>query len=148
MLLAMRRLLTPITIAATGGALLVGAAGGAVVASAAENPAPQPVAPLFHDCVDAAVKAGKLPAKQAERINGRLDKMAARQKVMQELRAAFKAQREKDGVKRLEPSKRQELAKPILDKAVGDGVIPQERADKINERLGSDHPFARKRQGP
>src|SRR4051794_35368992 len=114
MLPAMRRLLTPITIAATGGALLVGAAGGAVAASAAGNAAPQPVAPLFRACVDQAAKDGKLSAQQAQRIRGRLDDMSARQKVRQDLRAAFKAQRQKDHVKRLTPGQRQELAKPIL----------------------------------
>ena len=68
MLPAMRRLLTPITIAASGGALLVGAAGGAVVASAAENPAPKPVAPIFGACVDQAVKDGKLTQAEADAI--------------------------------------------------------------------------------
>ena len=138
MLRAMRRLLTPLTIAATGGALLVGAAGGAVVASAADNPSPQPVAPLFRACVDQAAKDGKLSSQQADRIRGRLDKMATRQKVRQDVRAAFKAERQKEGVKRLTPSKRQELAKPILDKAVADGTLPQQASDRIYKRLGQD----------
>ena len=140
----MRRLLTPITIAATGGALLVGAAGGAVVASAAEHPAPQPVAPIFGACVDQAVKDGKLTAQQAKRIHGRLDKLGERQKVIQGLRAAFKAERGKEGVKRLEPSKRQEIAKPILDKAVADGTLPKKASDRIYERLGQEQRPGRK----
>src|SRR3954451_19053307 len=144
----MNRLLTPLTIAATGGALLVGAAGGAVVASAASGPAPQPVAPLFRDCVEQAVKDGKLPAAQAKRIEGRIDKMGDRQKVRQDLRAAFKAQRAKEHAKKLDPSTRQDLAKPILAKAVADHVITQQQADKINERLGQDHPSAGRKKPP
>src|SRR4051794_1612018 len=125
----MRRLLTPLTLAATGGALLLGAAGGAVAASAADSPAPKPVAPILGACVDQAAKDGKLSAAQAKRIHSRLD-------LRQELRDAFKAERKTEHAKRLDPSKRQEIAKPILDKAVADGKLPKKAADRIYARLG------------
>src|SRR4051794_2224165 len=120
----MRRLLTPLTLAATGGALLVGAAGGAVAASAAGNPAPKPVAPILGACVDQAAKDGKLSAAQAKRIHSRLD-------LRQELRDAFKAERKTEHTKRLDPSKRQEIAKPILDKAGAKEKLPKKAAARI-----------------
>ena len=41
---------------------------------------------------------------------------------------------------RLDPGKRQELAKPILDQAVADGQIPAKARDRILRRLGTKRP--------
>jgi hypothetical protein len=56
------------------------------------------------------------------------------------LRDAFRAERQKENVLRLDPGKRQELAKPILDQAVADGRIPAKARDRILRRLGTGRP--------
>jgi len=107
----MKRYLTPITLAAAIGTLAIGAAGGAVAASAASS-----------------------PAKPTEaQMRARCEQRAA---VRVKLRAAFKAERQKENVLRLDPAKRQELAKPILDQAVSDGQISTTARDRILTALG------------
>jgi len=56
------------------------------------------------------------------------------------LRDAFKTERQKENVLRLDPGKRQELAKPILDRAVADGQIPAKARDRILRRVGTKRP--------
>jgi hypothetical protein len=113
MLAAMKRYLTPITVAAAAGVLAVGAAGGAVAASAASSTPQQPrtVAQMRANCAARADLRGKL-------------------------REAFKAERQKENVQRLDPAKRQEIAKPILDQAVADGKLPAKAEQRILNRLG------------
>jgi hypothetical protein len=112
----MKRYLSPITLAAAAGVLAVGVAGGAVAASAATSTPQKPtVAQMRANCEARADIRGKL-------------------------REAFKAERQKDNVPRLDPAKRQEIAKPILDQAVTDGKLPQKAEDRILTMLGKDHP--------
>jgi hypothetical protein len=107
----MKRYLTPITLAAALVVLAIGAAGGAVAASAASSPG-QP-------------NAAQMRAKCEQRAGLRV-----------KLRDAFKAERQKENVLRLDPSKRQELAQPILDQAVSDHQIPAKARDRILSALG------------
>ena len=86
----MKRYLTPITLAAALVVLAIGAAGGAVAASAASSPG-QP-------------NAAQMRAKCEQRAGLRV-----------KLRDAFKAERQKENVLRLDPSKRQELAHEFLN---------------------------------
>ncbi|HEX3318867.1 MAG TPA: hypothetical protein VHR88_12650 [Solirubrobacteraceae bacterium] len=106
----MKPILTPITLAAAAGALAVGAAGGAVAASAASAPAPS-----------------------AAQIRSRCEQRAT---IRTKLRAAFKAERQKENVLRLDPGKRQEIAKPILDQAVAGGDLRAQARDRILSSLG------------
>ena len=110
----MKRFLTPITVAAEAGTLALGAAGGAVAASAASSPSQPNQAQLRAKCENRAALRVKL-------------------------RAAFRAERRKENVLRLDPSKRQELAKPILDQAVANGQIPAKARDRILRFLGTKH---------
>jgi hypothetical protein len=103
----MKRFLSPITLVAAVGALALGVTGGAVVASAAD---------------------------QQQSIQAKCEQRAA---VWSQLRDAFKAERQKENVMRLDPSKRQELAKPILDQAVADGKLPAKARDRILRFLGN-----------
>src|SRR4029078_9909095 len=89
----MKRYLTPITLAAALVVLAIGAAGGAVAASAASPPG-QP-------------SAAQMRARCEQRAGLRV-----------RLRDAFKAERQKENVLLLDPSKRQELAQPMLYQAV------------------------------
>ena len=107
----MKRYLTPITLAAALVVLAIGAAGGAVAASAASSPG-QP-------------REAQMRAKCEQRAGLRV-----------KLRDAFKTERQKENVLRLDPSKRQELAQPILDQAVSDHQIPAQARDRILRALG------------
>ena len=111
----MKRFLTPITVAAAAGALALGAAGGAVAASASSPPNQPNQAQIRAKCEDRAALRVKL-------------------------RDAFKTERQKENVLRLNPGKRQELAKPILDQAEADGQIPVKARDRILRRLGTKRP--------
>jgi hypothetical protein len=102
----MNRILSPITIAAVVAGLALGAAGGAFAASGAD---------------------------QQKTIQARCEQRAG---VRMKLRDAFKAERQKENVLRLDPSKRQELAQPILDQAVSDHQIPAKARDRILSALG------------
>ena len=108
----MKRFLTPITVAVAAGALALGAAGGAVAASASSPPNQPNQAQMRAKCEDRAALRVKL-------------------------RDAFKTERQKENVLRLNPGKRQELAKPILDQAVADGQIPAKARDRILKRVAS-----------
>jgi hypothetical protein len=90
----MKRTLSPITIAAVVGGLALGAAGGAFAAAGAD---------------------------QQKSVQARCEQRAA---VRTKLREALKAERQKEKVFRLDPAKRQEIAKPILDEAVKKGKLP------------------------
>jgi uncharacterized low-complexity protein len=111
----MKRFLTPITVAAAAGALALGAAAGAVAASAASSPSQPSQAQIRAKCENRAALRVKL-------------------------RNACRAERQKENVFRLDPSKRQELAKPILDQAVADGQIPAKARDRILKFLGTKRP--------
>jgi hypothetical protein len=111
----MKRFLTPITVAAAAGALALGAAGGAVAASAASSPNQPNQAQIRAKCENRAALRVKL-------------------------RDAFRAKRQKENVLRLDPAKRQELAKPILDQAVAAGQIPAKARDRILKFLGTRRP--------
>jgi hypothetical protein len=102
----MKRILSPITIAAAVAGLALGAAGGAFAASGADQQA-------------------NVQARCEQRADLRT-----------KLRAAFKAERQKENVFRLDPGKRQEIAKPILDDAVSKGEIPAKARDRILSFVG------------
>ena len=106
----MKPILTPITIAATAGALALGAAGGAMAASSGQQGPP--------------TKA---------QVQQRCQQRAA---VRTKLRAAFKAERQKENVLRLDPNKRQEIAKPILDQAVQANELRPQAEQRILTALG------------
>ena len=106
----MKRILSPITIAAAVAGLALGAAGGAFAASGAD---------------------------QQKSIQARCEQRAA---VRMKLREAFKAERQKENVFRLDPRKRQEIAKPILDQAVREGNLPAKAEDRILNTLGKQRP--------
>src|SRR3954467_13621051 len=102
----MKRTLSPITIAAGVAGLALGAAGGA--------------------CAQAG-------ADQQKSVQARCEQRAA---VRTKLREAFRAERQKENVFRLDPRKRQEIAKPILDEAVKEGKLPAKAQDRILDMLG------------
>jgi hypothetical protein len=105
----MNRILTPITLAATAGALALGAAGGAVAASAAT------------------------PTPTKAQIQTRCEQRAT---IRTKLRDAFEAERQKENVFRLEPTKRKEIARPILDGAVKSGTLRPRAEARIMALLG------------
>jgi hypothetical protein len=102
----MKRILSPITIAAAVAGLALGAAGGAFATSGAD---------------------------QQKSTQARCEQRAG---LRTKLRAAFRAERQKENVFRLDPQKRQEIAKPILDEAVASGDLPAEARDRILRFLG------------
>jgi hypothetical protein len=106
----MNRTLSPITIAAVVGGLALGAAGGAFAAAGAD---------------------------QQKSVQARCEQRAA---VRTNLREAFKAERQKENVFRLDPAKRQEIAKPILDEAVKQGKLPAKARDRVLDHLGKQRP--------
>ena len=106
----MKRILSPITITAAVAGLALGAAGGAFAASGAD---------------------------QQRSIRVRCEQHAA---VRTKLREAFKAERQKENVFRLDPAKRQEIAKPILDEAAKEGKLPAKAEDRILDHLGKQRP--------
>jgi hypothetical protein len=106
----MKRTLSPITIAAVVAGLALGAAGGAFAAAGADQP---------------------------QSVQARCEQRAA---VRTKLREAFKAERKKENVFRLDPAKRQEIAKPIVDEAVSKGEIPSRARDRILDMLGKQRP--------
>jgi hypothetical protein len=106
----MKRTLSPITIGATVAGLALGATGGAFAASGAD---------------------------QQKTIQARCEQRAD---LRTKLREAFKAERKKENVFRLDPQKRQEIAKPILDEAVNEGKLPAKARDRILNALGKQRP--------
>jgi hypothetical protein len=109
----MKRTLSPITIAAVAAGLALGAAGGAFAAAGAD---------------------------QQKSVQASCEQRAA---VRTKLREAFRAERQKENVFRLEPTKRQEIAKPILDGAVKEGDLPAKARDRVLSRLGRATPPGR-----
>jgi ribosomal protein S20 len=63
---------------------------------------------------------------------------AQRAAIRTKLRTAFKAERQKENACRLDPSKREEIAKPILDQAVTNGDLEPQAADRILTALGKN----------
>src|SRR5436190_20521771 len=108
----MKRILSPITITAAVAGLALGAAGGAFAASGAD---------------------------QQRSIRVRCEQRAA---VRTKLREAFKAERQKENVFRLDPAKRQEIAKPILDEAAKEGKLPAKQRTESSTCSGSSAPNA------
>jgi hypothetical protein len=106
----MKRILSPITITAAVAGLALGAAGGAFAASGAD---------------------------QQKSIQARCEQRAS---LSTKLREALRAERQKENVFRLDPQKRQEIAKPILDEAVSEGKLPAKAEDRILNRLGKQRP--------
>jgi hypothetical protein len=106
----MKHTLSPITIAAVVGGLALGAAGGAFAAAGAD---------------------------QQKSVQARCEQRAA---VRTKLREALKAERQKEKVFRLDPAKRQEIAKPILDEAVKKGKLPAKARDRVLDHLGKQRP--------
>jgi len=89
--------------------LALGAAGGAMAASSGQ------------------------PSRQ---LQARCEQRAA---IREKLRTAFKAERQKENVFRLDPAKRQQIAKPILDQAVTNGDLEAKARDRIVNALGKKH---------
>ena len=106
----MKRTLSPITIAAVAAGLALGAAGGAFAAAGAD---------------------------QQRSVQARCEQRAA---VRTKLREAFRAERQKENVFRLDPHTRQAIAKPILDEAVKGRKLPAKGRDRILDHLGKHRP--------
>jgi hypothetical protein len=106
----MKLTLSPITIAAAVAGLALGAAGGAFAASGAD---------------------------QQKSVQARCEQRAD---LRMKLRDAFRAERKKEDVFRLDPNKRQEIARPILDEAVNKGTLPAKARDRFLNLLGKQRP--------
>jgi hypothetical protein len=76
-------------------------------------------------------------AAQQRSVQARCEQRAT---VRTKLREAFRAERQKENVFRLDPDKRQEIAKRILDEAVKEGKLPAEARDRILDALGRQRP--------
>jgi hypothetical protein len=66
--------------------------------------------------------------------------LRAARRVRTKLREALKAERQKENVFRLDPAKRQEIVKPILDEAVKQGKLPAKARDRVLDHLGKQRP--------